>query len=382
MALRVVFKASEGVDRAGGQDGGADALVSSTAVSGPAHRACQSVLRRMGTGAAKQHPDPGWLQTHHCHARRNPSRSVRLTGRPKPNQALEPGSRQHHSRAASPDQPLMLMELLRRGFAKQQQALRPREMGPAGTETHGGPGAHRQRHHRRWRWPRQPDRRRIVERWRYLAEGERGGATTRRAAEALPPAPRCLPRAARRGGVRPPQPPPHADQRFDQSPGAHPGQGPLRMLRCRQLLGKPRTNGPWRWTTSCPGTRAARTTSATCRPSASAAMPASTTAVCRRKRAHRLPRIAGQRWEARGGLCVLRAGGQRPGAAGERIGAMHRRCRSGDAWAQPGDPAAACDRWVGVAPAGMERGGGAAEAAAEAAERPGCVAQRLGWFLG
>jgi hypothetical protein len=27
---------------------------------------------------------------------------------------------------------------------------------------------------------------------------------------------------------------------------------------------------------------------------------------------------AGKRWEARGGLCVLRAGGQRPGAAGER----------------------------------------------------------------
>jgi len=37
-----------------------------------------------------------------------------------------------------------------------------------------------------------------------------------------------------------------------------------------------------------------------------------------------------------GGLCVLRAGGQLPGAAGERTGAMHRRCLSGDAWAQPG----------------------------------------------
>ena len=35
------------------------------------------------------------------------------------------------------------------------------------------------------------------------------------------------------------------------------------------------TRGPWRWTTSCPGTRAARTTSATCRPSASAATPPS-----------------------------------------------------------------------------------------------------------
>jgi hypothetical protein len=47
------------------------------------------------------------------------------------------------------------------------------------------------------------------------------------------------------------------------------------MLRGRLLLGKPRTSEPWRWTPSCPGTRAVRTTSATCRPSASAAMPAS-----------------------------------------------------------------------------------------------------------
>ncbi len=64
-------------------------------------------------------------------------------------------------------------------------------------------------------------------------------------------------------------------QRLDQSPGAHPGPRPLRMLRGTLLLGKPRTNGPRRWTTSCPGTRAVRTTSAPCRPSASAAMPAS-----------------------------------------------------------------------------------------------------------
>jgi len=42
-----------------------------------------------------------------------------------------------------------------------------------------------------------------------------------------------------------------------------------------------------------------------------------------------------------GGLCVLRAGGQRPGAAGERTGAVHRRCRSGERGAQPGDPATA-----------------------------------------
>jgi len=45
--------------------------------------------------------------------------------------------------------------------------------------------------------------------------------------------------------------------------------------------------------------------------------------------------------------------------------------RSGDAWAQPGDPAAAWIRWVGVAPAGMERGGGAAEVAAGAVELGG-----------
>lgn len=52
-------------------------------------------------------------------------------------------------------------------------------------------------------------------------------------------------------------------------------QGPLRMLRRRLLLGKSRTSGPWRWSTLCPGTRGAPMTSATCRPSASAAMPAS-----------------------------------------------------------------------------------------------------------
>ena len=51
----------------------------------------------------------------------------------------------------------------------------------------------------------------------------------------------------------------------------------------------------------------------------------------------------GKRREARGGRRVLRAGGERPGAAGGRTGAVRRRCRSGDAWAQPGDPAAA---WI------------------------------------
>jgi hypothetical protein len=43
-------------------------------------------------------------------------------------------------------------------------------------------------------------------------------------------------------------------------------------------------------------------------------------AVCLRKRAPRLPQPAGQLRPPRSGLWVLRAGGQRPGAAGERIG--------------------------------------------------------------
>ena len=77
---------------------------------------------------------------------------------------------------------------------------------------------------------------------------------------------------------------------------------------------------------------------------------------------------AGKRRPARGGLCVLRAGGQRPGAAGERAGAVHRRCLPGDAGPQPGDPAVACGRRAGAAPAGVECRGGAAEAAAGAAQ--------------
>jgi hypothetical protein len=78
------------------------------------------------------------------------------------------------------------------------------------------------------------------------------------------------------------------------------------------------------------------------------------------------------------GFCALEASGRV--LLENALGAVHRRCLSGNAWAQPGDPAAACSRWVGVAPAGMERGGGAAEAAAGAAERPGRHDQRLGWF--
>ena len=69
--------------------------------------------------------------------------------------------------------------------------------------------------------------------------------------------------------------------------------------------------------------------------------------------------------------CVFCALEAEVGASGERTGAVQRRCLSGNAWAQPGDPAAAWIRWVGIAPAGMERGGGAAEAAAGGAEQGG-----------
>ena len=104
---------------------------------------------------------------------------------------------------------------------------------------------------------------------------------------------RCAVCSRRSLRLRAQEPPPQADQRLDQSPGAHPGLRPLRMLRRRLLLGKPCINGPWRWTTPCPGTRAARTTSATCRPSTSAAMPAS----------------EGRR-EADCGFCALEASGR------------------------------------------------------------------------
>jgi hypothetical protein len=48
----------------------------------------------------------------------------------------------------------------------------------------------------------------------------------------------------------------------------------FRMQRGEEVFAH-RSRHRWRWTTSCPGTRAVRTTSATCRPSASAAMPPS-----------------------------------------------------------------------------------------------------------
>ena len=70
---------------------------------------------------------------------------------------------------------------------------------------------------------------------------------------------RCSVCSRRSLRLRAQEPPPHPGQRLDPIPGAHPGQGPLPMLRGRLLLSKPRTRGPWRWTTSCRGTRAART---------------------------------------------------------------------------------------------------------------------------
>jgi len=136
--------------------------------------------------------------------------------------------------------------------------------------------------------------------------------------------------------VQPRQP----DRRLDQIPGAHPDQGPLRMLRRWLLLGKPRTNGPWRWTTSCPETRAARTTSATCRPSASAAMPASD----------------GRR-ETGCVFCALEASGRV--LLENALETVRRRCLPRERGAQPGDSSSPWGRRAGAAPAGVERCGGA-----------------------
>jgi len=65
---------------------------------------------------------------------------------------------------------------------------------------------------------------------------------------------------------------------------------------------------------------------------------------------------AAKRWEVGCVFCGLE--GSVRVLLENALEAVHRRCRSGDAWPQPGDPAAAWGRWVGVAPAGMERGGG------------------------
>ncbi len=51
-----------------------------------------------GTGAAKPHLEPGWLQPLHSHTRGDPSRGTYLPGRPKPNLVLESGSRHDRSK--------------------------------------------------------------------------------------------------------------------------------------------------------------------------------------------------------------------------------------------------------------------------------------------
>lgn len=56
-------------------------------------------------------------------------------------------------------------------------------------------------------------------------------------------------------------------------------KGRCECCGARLLLSNARTSELWRWTTLCPKTRGDRTISATCRPSASAAMPASGTPI-------------------------------------------------------------------------------------------------------
>ena len=140
------------------------------------------------------------------------------------------------------------------------------------------------------------------------------------------------------------------EQRLDQGPGAHPCLRPLRVLRGGLLPGRSRTRGHWRWATA-PRNHGGPTTSASFRPFASGAMPASAMLVANARGVHRLPWSGGQIGQARSGLRVLRAGGLRLGAAGERTGAVHRRCLPGDAGPHPGDPAAPWGRRFGAASA-------------------------------
>ena len=189
---------------------------------------------------------------------------------------------------------------------------------------------------------------------RHLRIGGRRGTERRRArrvAATVPPTPRCLPRAARRGsGLFA-----HAEACGFGQPSRHrtPISGSInyRVLtrakgRCECCgagccLATPASKGPGG------GPHRAQEPWRLGRPQQPAGplLPLQ----CRQARwlfayargLHRLPRPAGQLRPSPGRLRVLRAGGQRPDAAGERTGVVHRRCRSGDAWAQPGDPAAA-----------------------------------------
>jgi hypothetical protein len=69
-------------------------------------------------------------------------------------------------------QPLMLMELLGRRSPAPAQDVARRILGRAWWA-----GCSTAMASRRWRWPRQADRRRRTKRWRVLAEGQRGEAT-------------------------------------------------------------------------------------------------------------------------------------------------------------------------------------------------------------
>ncbi len=199
---------------------------------------------------------------------------------------------------------------------------------------------HPQRHHRLWRWPRQPDRRQRVERWR-----------ARRAAGALSPAPRCLPRAARRRGVCPPQPPPRPDQRLSEyqvltrargrceCSGTHEHQ---RALEVDHII--PKNQGASDAISNLQalcfrcnaGKRDGCLPTQEGAPTSAAPRPATATA----KRA-----VCSARWSSAAG-----AGGERG--------------------AQPGDPASSWGRRAGAAPAGVERRGGAAEDVAAPAGFP------------
>jgi hypothetical protein len=127
---------------------------------------------------------------HGAHARRDPSRVALLTGRPTPNLALPPGSRQHHS---MPPPPSATYQRLRQTIAERMRMCHiyqpRRRTRPAGSWERMVGKVHLQRHH-----PMRAGQ---------LRPGGRRGAEQRRARPAaggLPPAPRCLPPAAGGGG--------------------------------------------------------------------------------------------------------------------------------------------------------------------------------------
>ncbi|MEY4807391.1 MAG: hypothetical protein RLZZ206_1780 [Cyanobacteriota bacterium] len=177
------------------------------------------------------------------------------------------------------NQPLLLMELLGRRSHAPPAGHRPPD---PGTSMVGK--VHLQRHH-----PLRPRRLWIGGRHsrRLLRSSRAERRRARRAAATVPPAPRCLPNAARRGGdlFAHPEACGFGHRSRHRSPIS--GSVKYRVLtRARGsceccgawlLLSRSRTSGPWRWITSSRrrslprsgGTRAAQATSATCRHSAS-----------------------------------------------------------------------------------------------------------------